>query len=133
VKGRRFPAGRPERPRRVWESWSTREDVVSLRQWCERFGPGYRALLAFLYELRPPAPAAPDGEDLWTWHGRRYLLRAVPVEDYQAEMRPRSPRWDTVHLPGRAYRRLVRPFHTFVAPAGGPQAVATPLEIQNLK
>ena len=30
VKGRRFPLGKPDRPRRVWECWSTRDDVDGL-------------------------------------------------------------------------------------------------------
>ena len=40
VKGRRFPSGPAERPRRVWESWSTRDDVLGLEQWEQLFGPG---------------------------------------------------------------------------------------------
>ncbi len=114
VKGRRYPAGRPERPRRVWECWSTREDVESLRQWAERFGPGYRPLLVFAYEVMAYAPPLPEGEELWTWHGRRYLLRGVPVEAYQTEMRTRSPKWDTVMLPGRVFRELARPLDVFL-------------------
>lgn len=125
VKGRRYPAGKPERPRRVWESWSTREDVDSLQQWAERFGPGYRALLVFAYELLPFAPPVAANEDLWTWHGRRYLLRAVAVEGYQQLMRPRSPRWGTVALTSTAYRQLVRPFYSYI------QALARPTEIEN--
>ncbi len=129
VKGRRYPGGKPDRPRRVWESWSRREDVLSLRQWAGRFGPGYQALLVFIYELgddgdlSDPANLGdrPD-EDSWTWRGRRYLLRGVCVDDYQEWMRPRSPRWDTVMLPGAAYRRLVKPFHTFAAHRSLPTA-----------
>ncbi len=30
VKGRRFPGGKPGKLRRVWENWSTQEDVASL-------------------------------------------------------------------------------------------------------
>lgn len=116
VKGRRYPAGKPERPRRVWECWATREDVESLQRWAERFGPGYRSLLVFMYQLMPFAPSMPEGEDLWTWHDRRYLIRAVPVEEYQQAMHQRSPKWDTVMLPSAVFRQLARPFHTFVGP-----------------
>src|SRR5205807_407940 len=52
VKGRRFPGGPKDRPRRVWESWSTREDVDGLERWAERFGPDYLPLLVFAYQIR---------------------------------------------------------------------------------
>src|SRR3954468_21241067 len=57
VKGRRFPGGPEHRPRNHWETWSQREDLDSLQQWSERFGPGYQALLLFAYELMPYARA----------------------------------------------------------------------------
>ncbi|HEY2910060.1 MAG TPA: HYExAFE family protein, partial [Gemmataceae bacterium] len=53
VKGRRFPGGPKERPRRVWETWSTEEDIDGLDRWAERFGDGYRGLLVFVYRIRP--------------------------------------------------------------------------------
>jgi hypothetical protein len=43
------------------------------------------------------------------WHDRRYLLRAVPVAEYQQWMRTRSPRWGTVTLNSATFRRLARP------------------------
>ena len=50
-----------------------------------------------------------DTDDLWTWRGRRYLLRAVAAADYRRHMRVRSPKWGTVALPCAAFRELVRP------------------------
>src|SRR5215831_19042784 len=52
VKGRRFPTGIAH-PRRVWESWSTQDDVEGLERWAEVFGPGYQGLLVFAYQLLP--------------------------------------------------------------------------------
>jgi hypothetical protein len=112
VKGRCFPSG-GDRPRRVWESWSTRDDIDGLQRWAELFGPGYLGLLVFAYHLLPSVLLPDDTDDLWTWRGRRYLLRAVPVSDYRRHMRVRSPRWGTVGLPGAVFRELVRPFHHF--------------------
>jgi hypothetical protein len=113
VKGRRFPAGSPGRWRRVWESWSTEEDVEGLQRWAETFGSGYRGLLVFMYELRAEVAFSEPVDDVWTWRGRRYLLRAVPVDQYRSYMRIRSPRWGTVALPGPVFRSLVRPFLAF--------------------
>jgi hypothetical protein len=113
VKGRRFPTGSRRRPRRVWECWSTAEDVDGLGRWARLFGPDYQGLLVFTYLLAPAVELPEDTDDLWTWRGRRYLLRAVPVADYCRHMRVRSPRWGTVHLRRSAYRELVQPFHHF--------------------
>jgi hypothetical protein len=113
VKGRRYPTGGEGHERRVWECWSTQDDVDGLVRWRDLFGPGYQALLVFVYQLLPGAPVPEDAEDLWTWRGRRYLPRAVPVEEYRSQMRTRSPRWGTVTLPRKIFHGLARPFHHF--------------------
>ena len=114
VKGRRFPTGSAEKPRRVWECWSTRDDLDGLERWGELFGPGYQGVLLFAYQLLPSVAVPDDTEDLWTWHGRRYLLRGVDAADYRLHMRVRSPKWATVALPGAVFRSLVRPLHDFL-------------------
>jgi hypothetical protein len=113
VKGRSFPSGSVGRRRRVWESWSTRDDIDGLERWTDLFGPGYQGVLVFAYQLLPEIAVPDDTDDLWTWRGRRYLLRAVAVNDYRRHMRVRSPKWETVWLPGPIFRKLVRPFHDF--------------------
>src|SRR5262249_58394475 len=64
VKGRRFPGGRPKKPRRVWESWSFRDDVDGLERWASLAGPGFRGLLVFAYLLHPKIELAPSTPDL---------------------------------------------------------------------
>ena len=66
MKGRRFPCGPPERPRRVWECWSTRDDVDGLERWAGLSGPGYRGLLVFAYHVLPSVDLPDDMDDLWT-------------------------------------------------------------------
>jgi hypothetical protein len=112
VKGRRFPSG-TKHPRRVWECWSTQEDIDGLERWAKLFGPGYCGLLVFAYQVLPEIELPDDVDDLWTWRGRRYLLRAVLASDYRRHMHVRSPRWGTVHLPVACYRELVRPVHDY--------------------
>ena len=109
VKGRRFPGGSESKPRNVWESWSTKEDVDGLRRWAEIFGPGYEAAFVFMYKLAERVAIPSDTPDLWTWRGDRYLLRAVLVEDYAKQMRVRSPKWGTVNLNKAAFAEIVRP------------------------
>jgi hypothetical protein len=116
VKGRRFPYGPPQRRRRVWECWTNAEDVTDLQRWADAFGSGALALLVFVYELADDVELAADVTDVWHWQGRRYLLRAVDVAAYRAAMRVRSPKWDTVDLPGARFRQLARPFRDFACP-----------------
>jgi len=113
VKGRRFPGGKPGRLRYVWESWAEQEDIDGLARWAERFGPGYQGLLVFSYHVLPQVELPEDTEDLFVWRKRRYLLRAVDVEDYRRHLRVRSPRWGTVCLSRSVFRQLVRPMQHF--------------------
>lgn len=113
VKGRQYPGGPPERRRRVWESWSTCDDLDGLERWQRASGPGFVGLLLFVYHLLPEVEFPDRLDDLWCWHGRRYLLRAVAVTDYREHVRVRSPKWQTVSLPRDTFRRLVRPFRYF--------------------
>jgi hypothetical protein len=113
IKGRRYPGGKPGRERRVWECWSTREDVAGLLRWGQQFGPAYQGLLVFTYRLSPEVLLPEDTPDLWSWRDNRYLFRAVAIADYQRSMRVRSPKWGTVTLPQTVFRRLVRPLHHF--------------------
>ena len=116
IKGRKFPGGTPDKPRCVWQNWASKEDVEGLERWEASFGPAYRGLLVFVYEIQPAVDLRPGTADLWVWRGRRYLVRAVPVGDYRERMRVRSPKWGTVHLPTAAFRAVVRPLREFTHP-----------------
>lgn len=117
VKGRRYPGGEPGRWRRVWECWSTADDIRGLSAWLELFGPGYQGLLLFAHRVLPDVDLPEDVQDLWTWRGQRYLLRGVPLDDYRKHMRVRSPKWGTVSLPTHCFRELARPLHHFTEQA----------------
>lgn len=112
VKGRRYPAGSADKPRKVWECWTKEDDIDGLMRWQTQFGAGYRALFVFVYQLlMQDIPDMPG--DLWTWRGKKYFLRSVLVDDYQEKMKQRSPKWQTVFVPGADFRDLARPFHFF--------------------
>ncbi|HJZ93346.1 MAG TPA: HYExAFE family protein [Gemmataceae bacterium] len=116
VKGRRFPGGSKEKPRRIWQNWVEREDVDGLERWQASFGGEYQGLLVFAYDIQPVVELRRGTADVWVWRGRRYLIRAVPVGDYRQHMRVRSPKWETVHLPTADFRELVRPLREFTHP-----------------
>ncbi len=124
VKGRKFPGGPADRPRKVWEHWSTRDDVAGLTRWAARLGPGFRGVLAFVYQVLPTVALPDDTPDLFEYGGRSYLARGVAVADYAEHMRPRSPRWGTVDLPTDTFRLLVRPFTSFLEAPTPEESVA---------
>lgn len=113
IKGRRFPGGTPQRPRRIWECWSFREDIDGLERWARLAGEDYRPVLVFAYLLQADVKLAESTIDLFRYREQRYLFRAIDVEDYRQHMRVRSPRWGTVTLPIANYRACVRPFRDF--------------------
>ncbi|QJW92762.1 HYExAFE family protein [Frigoriglobus tundricola] len=118
VKGRKF-AGPTKcgKPRTTWQNWCEREDVESLVRWADRFGGGFRGVLAFVYDLALHVELPAGTPDQFVFRGRVYLLRGVAVTDYRAHMRTRSPRWGTVHMLTDDFRSLVKPISHFLAPA----------------
>ncbi|HKB02422.1 MAG TPA: HYExAFE family protein [Gemmataceae bacterium] len=116
VKGRRFPGGGKEKPRRIWQNWVEREDVDGLERWAASFGSEFQGLLVFAYHILPEVELRRGTADVWAWRGRHYLIRAIPVADYRRFMRVRSPKWGTVHLPTAAFREIVRPLREFTHP-----------------
>ena len=73
VKGKR---GKDHTGRRRWENWVTTDDLDGLARWRDLFGPGYRAILAFVYAERPPATlvTAPAGSP---WPDSSQVVRLV--------------------------------------------------------
>lgn len=109
IKGRRFPGGKPEKPKRTWECWATQDDVTDAQLWASKFGTGYRAIFIFSYHLVSDETAQHQNDTLWTWQEKRYCLRAIPVDEYAQAMKVRSNKWGTVYLPTSDFQRLVRP------------------------
>lgn len=114
VKGRKFPSGSPTRPAKTWQNWTTQADIDGLVRWAGVLGGGFRGVLAFAYRLVPPYAVPPGTPDTFTHKDATYLMRAVEVWDYRENMRPRSAKWGTVHLPAAAFRRVVKPFSAFL-------------------
>jgi len=100
------------RGRRRLENWTTREDLESLAQWEEVFGSGFAGLLAFCYHLTRPE-AAEAFEVVHLFRGEYYALVGVYRGAYADAARPRSRAWNTVSVPTRTFRELVRPIRAF--------------------
>lgn len=116
VKGRKFGAGPPGKPRRVWHNWCEKEDIVGLTRWTEHLGDGFRGVLAFVYHLAADVRLPATTPDLFPHRGELYLVRGIAVDDYRRRMRTRSPRWGTVHLAADDFRTFIKPMSHFFAP-----------------
>ncbi len=113
VKGRKL-ALRAAGQKGHLENWTTRDDVVGLQQWARVFGAGFAGLLVFAYWLTAPEHGQPVPATVHDFRGRRYLLAAVPVDGYAASLRDRSRSWQTVSVPARPFRALLRPVLDFL-------------------
>ncbi|MGP1310299.1 MAG: HYExAFE family protein [Phycisphaerales bacterium] len=110
AKGRGAGWSRPQ-------NWVTQDDVDSMRTWRALFGEGSEAAFVFAYWC---AEQPPDGlfQEVFAHRGRWYAVLTVTLPDYEANMRVRSARWRTVHLPSAVFERVSRPF----CPAGTDEA-----------
>lgn len=113
IKGRKIAAPKRRKaaptPRSKLQSWVTLDDVECLRLWERLFGSGYRAAFVFLYWCDAPPPDELFQESFES-DGRWYAVRAVTLGDYTGAMKPRSARWNTVHIPTARFQELSQPF-----------------------
>ncbi|MGE3315135.1 MAG: HYExAFE family protein [Planctomycetaceae bacterium] len=112
VKGRQFPTG-GESGGHCWENWATEDDLTSLMQWEQVFGPGFRSILVFAYHILDERRASELGPH-FEFRDRRYSFFGVWAEEYRKVMRTRSTSWETVSLPVREFRQLCSPIHEFL-------------------
>ncbi len=103
VKGRLFKRGRQ------YQNWVTLDDVDGLGYWEQIFGSGFAGTFVFIFALEQQPPDALF-ESVFGFRDRWYALREISLSDYRRTMRPRSPKWRTVHLAGGDFERLSRPF-----------------------
>ena len=107
VKGRKFPY-EVSGQRRYWENWITREDLEGLTRWEQVFGDGFQAMLVFAYVLEGDGARRPTTH-IHPFHEAEYAFLCVALADYRGAARPRSPKWETLTLPARIFRRVAQP------------------------
>lgn len=106
VKGRKLP-WRRWRQGRWGQNWATRSDIHGLLGWETVFGANTQSLFVFAYWINEP-PAQTNRDGLFEHQGRYYTFAAVSVRSYQACMKPRSQRWDTVFVPTAMFGAITR-------------------------
>lgn len=107
VKGRKFPYDTPAN-RRTWENWVTDEDLSGLEHWERVFGSGFKAMFVFAYWLTEEDRAGLM-EHSHPYRQEHYAFLCVPLAEYKAAAKRRSPKWGTVTVPAAKFRRLAVP------------------------
>ncbi len=110
VKGRKFPYTLAS-GNRYWENWVGDEDIRGLTQWQREFGQGFKSVFVFAYHLLS-APEHYPTRHIHPFRDQYYAFLAITVDDYAAHARQRSPRWETVSIPTKDFRRLSEPVYT---------------------
>jgi hypothetical protein len=111
VKGKR---GKNARGWRDWENWVTTDDLDGLVRWQGLFGPGFRAILAFVYAEEPQPFPLPRENGAFEFRGLEYRFWAVGLDDYLNHLRSRGPAWKAVAMARKAFRRRVRPLREWI-------------------
>jgi hypothetical protein len=125
VKGKK---GKDHRGRRPWENWVTTDDLDGLARWQEMFGPGFRAILAFVYAEPLPDFPLPPGDGAFQFRGLAYRFWAVELDDYVQHLRSRGPAWKAVAMARAEFRRRVRPLREWL-----PMTADAPVRPKPLK
>jgi len=89
------------------ECWVTRDDVAGLLIWQEVLGENHEAVFVFAYRLAQ-IDVDLDGREAFCFGADRYVFFSVRVADYARAMKRRSPKWQTVTLPAKAFRQYAR-------------------------
>ncbi len=105
IKGRKFPYD-GKNGRRFWENWVTREDLEGLSRWEGVFGSGFQPTLVFVYWLLGLSAHEPSSE-VHVFRNQCYAFVCVSASQYAAKARDRSPKWNTVTVPTKAFRGMV--------------------------
>ena len=93
------------------DGWATFEDVQAISQWLARFRGTYPAAQAFfVFAFRfSNIDVETDGRAVYDFCGRRFLFLAIPLDEYAAAMKVRSPKWQTVTLSAEDFRQAAKP------------------------
>lgn len=118
VKGKR---GKTAIGRRAWENWVTLDDLDGLARWQVMFGPGFRALLCFVYAETPSEFPLPPGDGAFSFRNRFYRFWGLELDDYVSHLRSRGPAWKAVAMARAEFRKRVRPLDDWLPESTAPK------------
>ncbi|MHC4132771.1 MAG: HYExAFE family protein [Planctomycetota bacterium] len=88
-----------------FECWVTMDDIEGMAYWKKYFGENYISAFVFAYRIKK-IDVDFDGRDTFDYDGKKYIFFALKLDDYQAHMKLRSPKWKTVTLPAAKFREF---------------------------
>lgn len=86
------------------ECWVTTDDIASLFNWQQVFGPTHIAAFVFAYKIEK-ADVDFDGRETYQFDGHTYIFFCIKLDDYCTFMKTRSRKWKTVTLPANKFRK----------------------------
>ncbi len=93
------------------DGWVTFEDVQSLSHWLDQFRkdtPATQAIFVFAFRFAN-IDIETDGWPHYDYSGERFLFLAIPLQKYANTMKIRSPKWQTVVMNAKDFRRHAIP------------------------
>lgn len=103
IKGRKF-SGTSLEKLAGFECWVTADDVDGLARWQQVFGPAHTVVFVFAYRIEN-VDVDFDGRAVYDFNSDRYVFFTVKLDDYRRFMKLRSPKWRTVTLSAKNFRR----------------------------
>ncbi len=100
------------------DGWVPFEDVEALSHWqnCFRQEKGdCRAVFVFVFVFEQ-IDVETDGQAVYDFAGRRFLMLTAPLDRYRACMKPRSEKWQTVSVAAEDFRQIAIPVEDIIEP-----------------
>ncbi|MBM4104380.1 MAG: hypothetical protein FJ263_10120 [Planctomycetes bacterium] len=114
VKGRLF-RGQSLVGLKGLQCWVTREDIHGMEEWRDIVAVKQPADAAFVFAYRlAQVDVETDGLSVFGFEGAAYVFFIIRLDDYRRAMKQRSPRWRTVYLTAKDFRRLACPLEEWI-------------------
>ena len=98
------------------DGWVPFEDVEALSHWKDCFQRekgDCRAVFVFVFVFEQ-IDVETDGRAVYDFAGQRFLMLAVSLDRYRADMKPRSEKWQTVSVAADDFRQIAMPVEEII-------------------
>lgn len=114
VKGKLFPQESRDGKNKIWwPNWIHDTDLEGLSFWDDIMGEGFTTLIIFTYRVIYEEDIFKFW-DLFNFQSGSYGLVACTLESYKKYARFRSRSWKVYWVPGKIFRKIIRPLSYFI-------------------
>ena len=112
IKGRKY--GYEGAPKNLWENWILKEDLVSLKKWCDLFSDNQRSQKAYLlyaFCLPDLNSAIPEKfkNNVYLFNKRLFAFFVIDIRDYIDNCKQRSITPPSVSVSRKLFSSLLKP------------------------